>query len=253
MPWQKACKAKGSCYGATDIGKKRDGNEDCYLLMPELNIYMVADGMGGHNAGEVASLSAVKRLAEYFTAECVLKMNGNHGSIEAEMMYAVMAAHERVMEMSKNGRGYRGMGCTIAVSFIHDRILHTCHVGDSRVYVINSSNITQITRDHSTVAELVRIGEMTREEARHSPLRGEITQALGAITSIKPEYNRTYALNKDDVVLLCSDGLWEMLSDDEIQSIVAEKQDMKRACKELIHRANAAGGNDNITAVLVRI
>jgi len=246
-------KTNGSYYGATDVGRKRDGNEDCYLIMPELNIYIVADGMGGYNAGEVASLNAVERLAEYFTAECVSGMKGNHDHIEGEMMYAVMAAHERIMEMSEIGQGYNGMGSTIAISFIHDRILHTCHVGDSRVYVINSSNITQITRDHSTVAELVRIGELTREEARYSPLRSEITQALGVMSSIKPEYNRTYALNKDDVVLLCSDGLWEMLSDDEIQSIVTKKQAMKRTCKELIHRANAAGDNDNITVVLVQM
>ena len=107
MLWQGMSKTNGSYYGATDVGRKRNGNEDCYLIMPELNIYIVADGMGGHNAGEVASLSAVEKLAEYFTAECVSGMKGNHDHIEGEMMYAVMAAHERIMEMSEIGDNFQ--------------------------------------------------------------------------------------------------------------------------------------------------
>jgi serine/threonine protein phosphatase PrpC len=246
-------KAKELLYGSTHAGRRRDSNEDCYLLLPEVSTYIVADGMGGHNAGEVASLNAVKVMREYFTTERVSKMRNDRGKIKEEMIYAVMQAHEQIAEVSRTKAEYAGMGSTIAVSFIHDNVLHTCHVGDSRVYVVNPSGITQITRDHSTVAELVRIGEMTKEEARRSPLKNQITQALGIPSPISPEYNRTYTLNKGDVVLLCSDGLWEMLSDEEIQSIVTEGRAMEETCKRLIHQANAAGGDDNITVVLVQI
>jgi len=144
------------------------------------------------------------------------------------------------------------MGSTIVVSFIDGNMLHTCHVGDSRVYVINPYSIRQVTNDHSTVAELVRLGEMTREEARHSPRKNEITQALGAPIPVRPECNQ-HVLHKGDVVLLCSDGLWEMLSDEEIQNIVVERKTVEGACRKLTEQANAAGGNDNITVVLVEV
>lgn len=238
-------------YGTTNAGKQRNSNEDSYLLLPEKNIYIVADGMGGHNAGRVASLNAVMAVGGYFTPELTAEMKDDCRKIEKEMTNAVMKAHGRLAEISETEEEYSGMGSTIVVSFIHDNMLHTCHVGDSRVYIVNSSGITQTTNDHSTVAELVRLGKMTSEEARYSPLKNEITQALGCSASIKPEYNQ-HTLNKGDVSLLCSDGLWGMLSDEEIQTIVIEQKTMKGACKKLTRQANAAGGNDNITVVLVQ-
>lgn len=241
-----------SVYAVTDVGRQRENNEDCYLLLPEMNIYVVADGMGGGNAGEVASLNAVKAIGRYFTPERAVAMKNDKRKIEGEMIHAVKNAHERLLEMSRSKEEYSGMGSTIIVSFIHDNVLHTCHVGDSRVYVINISGITQVTNDHSKVAELVRLGKMTDEEARYSPRRNEITQALGGPTPIRPEYNH-HNLRKRDVVLLCSDGLWEMLLDEEIQRIVLKHGTMKKSCMELTRQANAASGEDNITVVLVRI
>lgn len=241
-----------SVYAVTDVGKQRKNNEDCYLLLPEMNIYVVADGMGGKNAGEVASLNAVKAIGGYFTPERTSAMKNDKGKIEGEMMHAVKSAHEKLLEMSGAKREHAGMGSTIIVSFIHDNVLHTCHVGDSRVYVINISGITQVTNDHSVVGELVRLGEITSEEARYSPRKNEITQALGAPTPIRPEYNQ-HSLRKRDVVLLCSDGLWEMLLDQEIHRIVLKQRTMKKACMELTRQANAVSGDDNITVVLVQI
>ena len=235
-------------YGATDVGRQRDENEDCFLLLSELDIYIVADGMGGYNAGDVASLNAVKIIGDYLSAKNILKED----TVEEEMTHAIVNAHRRIAEMGKAKPECAGMGSTVAVAFIRDYVLHTCHVGDSRVYVIDPHRITQITNDHSTVTELIRRGKLTREEARHSKIRNEITQALGAPVSIKPEYNR-YTLTKKNVVLLCSDGLWEMLPDEEIQAIVTEEENIKDACKKLIQRANAAGGTDNITAVLIQM
>ena len=240
-------------YGSTNKGKQRESNEDSYLLMPELDIYVVADGMGGHNDGAVASLNAVKVIGEYFTLEIVAEMMTDRDIVEEKLRNAVVETHERLLRMIKANPEYDGMGSTIAISFIHDNVLHTCHVGDSRVYVINSWGITQITKDHSAVGELVRTGEMTKEEARQSPLKNQITQAVGVPLDIAPEYNRTYVLNEGDVVLLCSDGLWEMLPDKEIQAIVLEGKPMEETCGKLIHQANEAGGNDNITVVLIEI
>ena len=244
--------ADKSAYGTTDTGRQREINQDCYLLLPRMGIYIVADGMGGHNAGEVASLNAVKTVNKYFTSKCVAEMMTGR-RIKEKMAYAVLIAHERLMEISASRVEYAGMGSTIAISFIHNNILHTCHVGDSRVYVINVASITQITRDHSTVGEMVRVGRLTREEARHSSMKNEVTQALGVSLPRGPEYNRTYELNKGDIVLICSDGLWDMLSDKEIHGIVMNGESMKAACNELIEQANFAGGEDNITAVLVQI
>ncbi len=240
-------------YGITDPGMQRDSNEDSYLLMPEMGIYMVADGMGGHNAGEIASLAAIQTIKNHFTLELMLSVQNNKAKVEKELKNSILKAHKQIETISKTKNEYDGMGSTIAISLIRDRILHTCHVGDTRVYVSTPSGITQITNDHSPVAELVRIGEMTKEEARHSPLKNRITQAIGGPLQIVPEYNQTYALNPEDVVLICSDGLWEMLSDQEIWDIIMERENAEKTCKKLIQQANKAGGHDNITVVMVEI
>lgn len=246
-------KTEGLVYGATDKGKQRTGNEDCYLIMPELNIYAVADGMGGYNAGAVASLKATETISEFFNPELVLEMRHDRERVKENLSYAIIKAHEQIMQMSRAKPEYAGMGTTIAISFIHESTLHTCHVGDTRVYVINPCGITQITQDHSTVGELVRRGEMTKEEARHSPLKNQVTQAIGTHYHFKATYNQTYRLNKGDMVLMCSDGLWEMLSDGEIRNIIMQGESKKRVCENLVRRANDAGGNDNITVVLFEV
>jgi protein phosphatase len=246
-------KNRNMVHGSTDVGKERAGNEDCYLILPQSGIYIVADGMGGHNAGEIASMNAVKALGEYFTEDTIAEMRYDEDLIPRKLKNAVIYAHKRVIEISESNSAYNGMGSTIAISFINNNILHTCHVGDSRIYVITKSNIIQITRDHSTVSELVRIGKMTREQARRSPLKNRITQALGVPIPIKPEYNRTYRLNKGDIVLMCSDGLWDMLPDRDIRNIVLVSESLGGACDDLIRAANEAGGDDNITVILIQI
>jgi serine/threonine protein phosphatase PrpC len=241
-----------SIYGATHVGMRREGNEDCYLILSEHNIYMVADGMGGHNAGEVASKIAVDSVAEYFTDERISEIKADQEKIGDELNQSVLTAHQRILDMSKEKTEYSGMGSTIAIAFILDNVIHTCNVGDSRVYVINPSGIIQITKDHSVVAELVESGNMTKEEARLSTMKNQITQALGAPFPVNPEYNKT-ELNEGDIVLLCSDGLWDMLSDEDINAIVMEGNSMESTCNKLIEKANEAGGDDNITVVLVKI
>jgi protein phosphatase len=236
-------------FGATDVGMKRDHNEDYFSIKPEGNIYIVSDGMGGHNAGEVASLTAVERVDSCFTPELVSEMRSSRKDIGEEMVRAVNEAHRGVVELALTNTEYHGMGCTMVLAFINNSILHTCHVGDSRVYVINGEVIEQVTGDHSTVAELIRAGRMTKEEARYSILSGQLSQAIGG-RFVSPEYNKRL-LNKGDMVLLCTDGLWDMLDDAEICDVVKAGGTLEDICKRLIESANAAGGDDNITVVLI--
>jgi serine/threonine protein phosphatase PrpC len=239
-------------YGITDIGIKRENNEDSFLIIEEKNLYIVADGMGGHTAGEVASLNAVKLVDEYLTPDRITDMKADRQILKEEMINAVFFAHNWILKSAKEKKEYSGMGTTIVVCFIDGNVLYTCHVGDSRAYIINTAGIQQITNDHSYVGEQVRSGMMTSEQARHSRLKNQITQALGSPYRIKPEYNE-HQLDKDSKILLCSDGLWDMLSDNEIHKLVIEQGTLDEICKDLIIKANIAGGNDNITVILIKL
>lgn len=238
-------------FGATDIGMVRIKNEDSYKLVPEKGVYILADGMGGHNAGEVASSNAVDHLSEYLSADRLRDMEQNPETIRVEMSNAIKEAHEKILALARTNRDYKGMGTTAVVTLARNGYLHICHVGDSRAYVINEFGISQVTNDHSSVGDLVRAGKMTVEEARTSPLRSQINQAIGAPFVIDPEYNRE-PVAESDIVLLCSDGLWDMLSDQEILSVVLGGDTLEDVGNELIRRANEEGGEDNITVVLVQ-
>jgi len=151
--------------------------------------------------------------------------------------------------MAEENEAYRGMGCTVVIALIFGDALHLCHVGDARAYVCNATGINLLTTDHSKVMDLVKAGQMTLEEARTSPLKNELSQAIGSSLPIVPEYNLR-GLQNGDKVLLCSDGLWDMLSDQEIYEIVRQKKPAKTLCEELASMANDAGGHDNITVIV---
>ena len=239
-----------SVFGMTDVGMKRPGNEDAFLLLPEKHLYIVSDGMGGHNAGEVASQTAVDALQVFFDSHAIQPIPPE--SREEVMINAVHEANRQVFEKGRSVPEYSGMGCTLVVAFIDKSTLHVCHVGDSRVYVIDKKEIIQVSTDHSVVMELVQAGQMTKAEARHSYLKNQLTQALGTSPVVRPEYiQRT--LKKGDTVLLCTDGLWDMLSDEEIYTIVKKGAKPEEICSKLISKANEAGGNDNITVVIATI
>jgi protein phosphatase len=237
-------------FGATDVGKVRENNEDYFLIRPENNLYIAADGMGGHNAGEVASKNAVENVSSYFTPELLSQLAGDDVKISREIVRAVINAHKKVFEMAQDNQAYHGMGCTIVVALIDGSALHLCHVGDARAYMCDDSGISLITTDHTHVMSLVEEGQMTMEEARTSPIKNELTQAIGAPRQINPGYG-CYPLKEGDKILLCSDGLWDMLSDNEIHEILKQKKSAKMLCEELIKSANDAGGQDNITAVVI--
>lgn len=237
-------------YGTTDAGKERTNNEDYFLISPKKNLHIVADGMGGHNAGEIASLNAAETINDYFTLELLSLIGDDDKDIEGELKQSLLAANQKILEMAEENEAYRGMGCTIVTALIFEDGLHLCHVGDARAYVCNAAGINLLTTDHSKVMDLVKAGQMTLEEARTSPLKSELSQAIGSPEPIVPEYN-LYSLKDGDKVLLCSDGLWDMLSDEEIYEIVRQKKPAKTLCEELIKMANDAGGHDNITVVVI--
>jgi len=236
-------------FGITDPGRQREKNEDTFLLLPELEIYAVADGIGGHVAGGMASNLAAKALRNFFE-NGDLDSPGVHP--DQEIVKGINWAHEEILRVAKSRQELVNMGSTIVLAMIQNRVLITCHVGDSRAYVLNSTGIQAVTGDHSDVANLVRAGKLKPEDARKHPLKHKITQALGAPFQIQPELNR-FPLKPKDKVLLCSDGLWEMLSDQEIYDIVINFSNLAKAGQVLIDRANNAGGEDNITAVLIDV
>jgi protein phosphatase len=170
-------------------------------------------------------------------------------NIQNEMINSILKANKKIVELSRNNRMYRGMGCTVVISILTESDIHLCHVGDSRAYLCNREEIRLLTIDHSVVMDMVEAGHMTLEEARKSPMKNELTQAVGMNTSFRPEYSH-FTWNKGDRLVICSDGLWDMLSDEEIQIIVQQDKPPKTICDLLIETANDAGGKDNITVVV---
>jgi protein phosphatase len=236
-------------YGITDTGRRRENNEDYLLIRPERRIFIVADGMGGHNAGEVASAEAVRAVDEFFTPEIITRMDSDPSSIGPLMIDAFHHANRHVNELANQSPEYKGMGCALIMAFMTGDTLHTCHVGDVRCYIVGPSAIQQLTNDHTEIARMVREGTMTPEEARASKLRSFLTQAVGQMAVLDPELHH-YQLGDGDLVLLCSDGLWDMLPDCRIQEIVSETTGIDNICTNLIAEANDAGGHDNVTVVV---
>jgi protein phosphatase len=208
---------------------------------------IVADGMGGHEGGEVASALAVATMVQFLSPERRQAMKAGTEDVAPGLRGAVIAAHERVRE--QNHDGHDGMGATLLVAMVVGHELHTCHVGDVRCYLRTRSGFHQITRDHSVVGDLVSQGHLTPEQARLHPNKNEVLQAVGMPRELAPETSQR-ALDDGDCVLLCSDGLWEGLSDEEIGTILNWEGSVRQRATQLVDRGNDAGGRDNTTVVL---
>jgi PPM family protein phosphatase len=221
---------------ATDIGRVREGNEDSYLVEPPL--YAVADGMGGHKGGEVASQLALETVEALFH-----KGEGTLGE-------QVREANKAVFSQSQSDASVSGMGTTLTAALVEGSQLRLAHVGDSRAYLLRAGAFRQLTADHTLVARMVKAGEITQEEARVHPHRNVITHSVGTAPDVKVDEDLIPLLD-DDLVLLCSDGLTDMLTEEQIQAIVETEPDPQRAADRLIKAANRAGGVDNITVVLL--
>lgn len=235
----------------SDIGRKRSLNEDRAVVLTNavgLQLAIVADGMGGHNAGDVASTMAVEGLASSFNAVQTL-----FASMEEKQQWltdTVKTVNKAIYDYSLTHEECQGMGTTLIAALIEDDTALLCHVGDSRAYVISEDNIAQITRDHSYVNVLVETGQISEEEAEVHPQKNYILKSLGTEATIEPDYYQVQLLPYS-YLLICSDGLSNKLSAAELHSIVVEPTTLVAKGQELIRRANHYGGEDNISCVLL--
>jgi serine/threonine protein phosphatase PrpC len=235
--------------GLSDIGKQRVHNEDRFILLPEFNVFAVADGMGGHQSGEVASRLAASTIALYFR-----NGSGLERSVRDSLRAAVTQANAKIFTRADDSRAHRGMGTTIVAAAYdpHGAELFIAHAGDSRCYRMRRGEILQLTRDHSLVADaLLERPDLSESDLAYLP-RNVITRALGIGPSVDVDL-RAERVELGDVYLLCSDGLHSLVADKEIAAIIAGHPVLTDACMALIGQANDNGGKDNITAVLIRI
>lgn len=244
--------------GATDVGRKRQHNEDAIFLPSDRRLTIVADGMGGHAAGDVASQLAVGTIVEHFadtdSAQPVTWPYKIEHGITADidrMVTGILLANSKIFEQAQADAGCKGMGTTVVALYLLDDTAIIGHVGDSRVYRFRNNELTQLTEDHSLINDYVKMKRMTAEEAEQSPIKNVVVRALGMKETVKVDIV-TERPRVGDIYLLCSDGLTAMLPDDQIEHIVRSLE-LDAAVDKLISGANEEGGIDNITVVLARI
>ncbi len=245
-------------YALSDVGRKREQNEDSFMTLPERGVVAVCDGMGGHKAGEVASRAAVDTLEKIMAieppgADYLPEGAGTELSPSIRnLIRGVRLANRRIFRASAQAVKMRGMGTTVVAGVFTPGQFAICHVGDSRCYLLRDSVIRRLTVDHSWMEELIASGELKAEEAQNFPDRNFITRALGIRPAVKVDISLE-PVKKGDLYLFCSDGLSGMISDDEILEVLLAHPDLEKTAAALIERANGHGGDDNVTVVLVRV
>jgi protein phosphatase len=236
-------------FGITDKGKVRKKNEDSILISNETigslkNLYIISDGMGGHNAGEVASEKSITYFVEFITEREV-----EGAGLLDFLVDASKFANAKVLEYAAQNENFKGMGATFTACVIENGKVHISHVGDSRAYLIGRGEISQLTTDHTYVYEMVKSGIITKEEAKKHPNKNIITRAIGVYDALEID---CYAkeISKEDIILICSDGLTNMLDDSDIMDI-ALNNPLEKIANVLVEAANARGGEDNISVIAI--
>lgn len=238
-------------FAKSDIGKAREMNQDYYYIsMPEdkINLYILADGMGGYKGGEIASKIATTTVKSYIEGNFE-KISYDKDEILKLIKSAIEYANMVVYEKSKENEELEGMGTTLEVCLIYNNKAYIGHLGDSRIYRIRKEFIRKLTTDHSYVQKLVKDGTISKEEAEHHPKKNMLTKALGCTPFVEPDVT-IKGFIKDDIILICSDGLTNMVDDKEIYKTVI--QDSEKIAEELVKKANDAGGYDNITVIIIK-
>jgi serine/threonine protein phosphatase PrpC len=240
--------------GYTDVGRVREVNQDSFAAIDLIGLYIVADGMGGHAAGEKASLSAVTTAIEIFSAYDFeqQRLSGSDVTlgIEDVIKIALKEANNRIIQASISSIHLQGMGTTEVISVYFEDHIYFGNVGDSRGYLVRANEIRQLTRDHSVVQDLKDQGLITEEEAKVHPYRNVITRCLGMQADIDVDTFKM-PLEAGDKILMCTDGLTNHVSNEEIRDFVFGSDDLDAICKKLVDKANERGGTDNITVVLL--
>lgn len=251
-------KGKIIIHGQTDVGSVRDHNEDAIGIEENIALVVLADGMGGHRGGEMASAITVSTILDYVTEKAKTLKTGETDddtgySAESIIVHeAVTLANKNVHDSSEANAQYRGMGTTVVVVLFYDNRFTVAHVGDSRLYRLRDGELEQITRDHSLMQELIDRGFYTPEQARNSLNKNLVTRAIGIDKNVQIDIQEDIAMT-DDVYLLCSDGVSDMIEDDPIKNAMLDNiNDLEKAASEIIRLANEAGGKDNISALLVK-
>ncbi|MFC4409262.1 Stp1/IreP family PP2C-type Ser/Thr phosphatase [Chungangia koreensis] len=237
----------------SDVGKKRSVNEDraeVYKHSDEVTLAVIADGMGGHNAGDVASSILVEQLADSFKA-VVSEPDFRNREFRKEWLHeAVLEINQHIYQSAIENPSCKGMGTTLDATLLYNDYCLICHVGDSRVYLISDGSIEQVTKDHSYVNALVESGEISQEQAEHHPQKNLILKAIGSEKAITPDFIE-FPVDEHSVLLLCSDGLSNKLSGNEILTVLEKAENLEAAGDELIRQANDRGGEDNISLIIM--
>ncbi len=248
-----------ACGGVTDLGRVRTNNEDCFRIVTPLNLYVLADGMGGEAHGEIASALAVETVVKHCldeeanpAAELLGEVQPGWSAKTKRLSTAVHLANRNICKSAEEHPEQRGMGATLTAAWIDRSKLSIAHVGDSRAYLLRGGTLLQLTRDHSLVAEQVRQGVLTAAEAEESDMQSVLLRALGAQPEIEVDAEE-HILFPRDVLMLCSDGLTRVVTEPEIAGVLQAETDPVRAGEELVSIANERGGPDNITVVIARM
>ncbi len=234
----------------SDVGRVRQQNEDQCLVAAKQGLFIVSDGMGGQQAGEVASRAIVTVLPVMIEQRMARIQTISREAMELALRDAIVELSQRLRAESAGRAGMQGMGATVAVVWLHGSMAHVAHMGDSRVYLFRQGQLVRLTEDHSVVGLLLRRGEITEDEAKTHTARGRLSRYVGMEGEVYPDV-RTVELEDGDRLLLCSDGLTNMVGDGKIVEILRVNGEAEAACRGLVEAANEAGGKDNITAVVV--
>lgn len=239
-------------WGLSEVGLSRGHNEDSFEIHPGQKLYLVADGMGGHSHGEVASRTAVRAIRDYLAAGAETEDGSADGHPFQRLEAAIRNAHERVLEAIRRDGSLYGMGTTVVGLLLEAQTASIAHVGDSRVYRLRNGRLHLLTQDHTWVHEQVLAGFLSEEQARVHPLRNVVTRALGGEGDLLVDL-REEELRSGDRYLLCSDGLTTMLRDEEIAERLASDASLQQICRRLVNDAKSRGGFDDVTVVLVEM
>jgi protein phosphatase len=236
----------------THIGKIRDNNEDSFYIDEKNNcMFIVADGMGGHNAGEVASKMAIDVVSKFIEDEWNNTEILNDFEIYSLIRKAIEKANNKIYERSLFNEDCDGMGTTITIAIILNNKIYLGHIGDSRAYILRNNELMQLTEDHTLVSELLKNGSITEIEAKNHPKKNIITKALGTNLNAEPDIS-SKEIYDEDVIILCTDGLTNIIDNDEIKKSFIEHSNLQNACDYLVDLANNRGGYDNITIIAIR-
>lgn len=249
--YKKVVDLKLLAYGISDKGKVRDHNEDAFVLDDSKGIYLVADGVGGQNAGEIASMIIAQVLPLMLSQKIAENLDDTSDRIEAIVKEVLEDLSQQIRNHSKINQALEGMASTVVFVIVRSQGVYVAHAGDSRAYLFRNGTMAQITTDHSLVAKLIEIGKITKEEARNHPAKHIVTSVLGQEEQLDTEIF-FFKPQDGDYLLLCSDGLSDMVSDERICDIILKEKNVEELCSTLVTTALKSGGIDNITVILIR-